>query len=61
MTFIEKLDAIIAELTAFREDAEKIDKGKTGAPGTRLRKATSSAQVGLRELRAQVIEARKSK
>ena len=59
MSVTAKLDALIAELQAARPDAEKVDKGKTGAPGTRLRKIAGSTQKGLKELRAHVLEVRK--
>jgi hypothetical protein len=61
MSITEKLDALIADLQAVRPDAEKVDKGKTGAPGTRLRKVAGTTQRGLKDLRAAVLEVRKAK
>ena len=55
-----RVDAIIETLQAAREDAEKCDKGKTGAPGTRLRTAAAKASSDLKSLRAAVLESRKS-
>ena len=60
MSITEQLDALIADLQAARIDAEKVDKGKTGAPGTRLRKVAGATQKGLKDLRASVLEVRKS-
>lgn len=59
MSLEEKLDGIIALLAEAKEDASKCDKGKTGSPGTRLRKVSQEAKRGLDELRREVIEARK--
>lgn len=53
-----RLNAIIETLTEARDDAEKVDKGKAGAPGTRLRKVASEAQKQLQLLRSEVIEVR---
>jgi hypothetical protein len=60
MSISESLDSIIAQLTEARADAEKCDKGKVGAPGTRVRKAATAAQEALKTLRAQVITERKA-
>ena len=59
MSLTEKIDSIIALLTEAREDAEKCDKGKTGSPGTRLRKSAQEAKKSLDELRKEVIACRK--
>jgi len=59
MSLAAKLDSIIAVLSEAREDAEKCDKGKTGSPGTRLRKASQEAKKSLDELRKEVIACRK--
>jgi len=56
---VAQLDAIILTLTEARDDAEKVDKGQSGAPGTRLRKAASTSSEALKNLRASVLEARK--
>lgn len=53
------LDAMIATLEAARADAQKCDKGRAGAPGTRVRKAAAEAREGLGELRKLVLAARK--
>ena len=58
MSIEAQLDAIIAELTAAKEDAAKCDKGQAGTPGTRVRKAASEAAKSLKDLRAAVIAAR---
>ena len=38
--------------------ASKVDSGKTGAPGTRLRKVAGDAQNGLQDLKKKVLELR---
>ena len=58
MSIEAQLDAIIAELTAAKEDAAKCDKGQAGTPGTRVRKAASEAAKSLKDLRSAVIAAR---
>ena len=55
-----RLNSIIEALVEARDDAEKIDKGKTGAPGTRLRKVALNAQKQLQTLRNEVIDTRKA-
>ena len=60
MTTAELLDQIIADLTAAREDATKVDNGKPGSPGTRVRKAAQEAKRNLDGLRKAVIDIRKS-
>ena len=57
---VARLDAVIANLQEARADAEKCDKGKTGAPGTRVRKITGKGAFDLKEIRKAVIEARKA-
>ena len=59
MSTTDKLNEIIHHLKAAIEDAEKVDKGQTGSPGTRLRKAATHAGKSLSELRKDVLEARK--
>ncbi len=58
MSFTAQLDTIIKNLTDAKEDAAKCDKGQTGAPGTRLRKAASLATKGLKTIREDVLKAR---
>jgi len=53
-----QIDAIILALQEAREDAVKVDAGKTGAPGTRVRKAAQEAKKSLDLLRKSVIAAR---
>ena len=60
MSIVESLDAVIATLTEVRDDAAKVDSGKTGAPGTRVRKAAQEGRNALYNLRKQVVEARKA-
>ena len=59
MTCVEMIDALIAKLEAAKEDATKVDSGKTGSAGTRLRKAASEGQTALGDIRRKVIELRK--
>lgn len=58
MSVTEQLDKIIADLQAAKEDATKVDSGKAGAPGTRVRKAASEAAKNLKGLRQAVLDAR---
>jgi hypothetical protein len=58
MTVTEQLDKIIADLQAAREDAVKVDSGKAGAPGTRLRKVASLSTKDLKTVRESVLKAR---
>ena len=58
-TFIEQLDAVIVVLNAAKEDAAKVDLGKTGTPGTRLRKAATDATKSLAVLKKAVMAIRK--
>jgi len=58
-TFVEQVDAVIATLNAAKEDAAKFDGGKTGTPGTRLRKAATESQKALASLKKSVSEVRK--
>ncbi len=56
---ISKLNAIILLLQDARNDALKVDKGKTGSPGTRLRKVAWEATSHLKSLRSDVLARRK--
>jgi hypothetical protein len=60
MSVTEQLDKIIADLQAAREDAAKVDSGKAGTPGTRVRKTASEAAKSLKGLRQSVLDARNS-
>ena len=53
-----QLRAIIADLEKGLADAAKVDAGKTGNPGTALRKVATEAQRSLKALRDSVLEAR---
>lgn len=53
-----KLKGIIKKLEAHLEDAQKCDKGRAGAPGTRIRKTAQEVKAELTELRKLVIESR---
>lgn len=59
-TVVETLDALVNKINAIREDAAKVDAGKSGAPGTRVRKAAGEIQNDLSALRKQILEARKT-
>lgn len=58
MSIVASIDAVIATLTEARADAVKVDAGKVGAPGTRVRKAAQEGRNALYELRKQVTEVR---
>lgn len=60
MTLTEHIDSTIALLQASREDAEKFDGGKVGAPGTRVRKTAGEVGKALREIKAHVLAQRKA-
>jgi hypothetical protein len=59
-TFVEQIDAVIATLSLAKEDAAKVDAGKTTSPGTRLRKSAGDAQKALSVLKKGVLDARES-
>jgi len=58
MSIEESLNAIIKKLEAAREEATKVDKGKAGAPGTRIRKVAQEVKDDLNELRKAILEIR---
>lgn len=60
MTVVQQLDAIIAHLETAREDAVKVDAGKVGAPGKRVRAVAQETKVACDTLRKSVLEARKA-
>ena len=55
-----QIDAVILLLQDMKDDAEKCDNGKVGAPGTRLRKCATDVAKRMKQLRADVLELRKS-
>lgn len=60
MSVAAQLEILIKKLEDAREDAEKCDKGRAGAPGTRVRKIASEVREGLGDLRKAVLDARDS-
>lgn len=58
MSVSDQLNAIITLLQESVEDANKVDAGKAGAPGTRLRKAAQEAKKSLDNIRKGVLAAR---
>lgn len=59
MSLVGKLEETIAALEAAKADAEKFDKGMTGAPGTRVRKVAMDAKKSMDDLRKSVLDGRK--
>lgn len=55
----QTLATLVESLNAALVDAEKCDRGNKAA-GTRVRAAAQDAVVGLKELRKQVVSARKT-
>jgi len=60
MTPTELIDTVIADLEAAKADATKVEAGKAGAPGTRVRKAAGKAQDDLQALKKLIISLRNS-
>jgi hypothetical protein len=58
--FEAKINSAIVKLQAGLDDARKVDAGKTGAPGTRLRKMTLDVTKDLKHIRESVSEIRNS-
>jgi len=56
---VARIDAAIASLQEVRADAEKCEGGKTGAPGTRVRKAAQNVRISMGEVRKGVLDLRK--
>lgn len=54
----QKIENIIRNLQASLEDAELVDQGKSGNPGTRLRAVAQQAKGDLDEVRKDVLAAR---
>lgn len=60
MKLVTKIGALIEILEEAKADAEKVDGGKVGAPGTRLRKTAQTIKKSMDEIRKDVLELRKS-
>ena len=60
MSIEASINDIIAKLEGAREDAQKCDKGKAGAPGTRVRTIAQEVKDDLQELRKAVLDVRKA-
>ena len=58
MSVSDQLNATITLLQDALEDAQKVDSGKAGAPGTRLRKAAQEAKKNMDSIRKGVLAAR---
>jgi hypothetical protein len=58
MSIRQRIEKIITDLAAALPDADKVDKGSAGAPGTRVRAAAQAAKGDLDELRKAVIALR---
>ena len=58
MTVTEQLEAAIKALEELRSDAEKVDKGMAGAPGTRVRKTAMTVKKAMDGVRKGVLEVR---
>ncbi len=59
MSVKNSLEKVVTQLQASVADAERVDSGNKAA-GARVRKAAQEATVLLKELRKQVLEARKA-
>jgi hypothetical protein len=60
MDLVARINAAISHLEDAREDALKVESGKTGAAGTRVRKAAQEVKVLMGDVRKDVIAARKA-
>ncbi len=60
MNVSEQIEAAIEALQALKADAEKVDKGMAGAPGTRIRKVAMTIKKSMDGVRKGVLEARNS-
>ena len=58
MMFEDKIVSAITKLNALLADARKVDAGKTGAPGARLRKGTIDVGNDLKHIRECLSETR---
>jgi len=61
MSIKNQIEKIIENLQASIPDAEKVDTGKVGSPGTRVRSAAQEAKKALDELRKAVQGAREAR
>ena len=60
MSVSEQIEETIKALEELKADAEKVDKGMTGAPGTRVRKIAMAVKKNMDEVRKSVLAARNS-
>lgn len=60
MDLVARINAAISHLEDAKADAAKVESGKTGAPGTRVRKAAQEVKSLMTDLRKEVIAARKA-
>ena len=60
MSVSEQIEETIKALEELKADAEKVDKGMTGAPGTRVRKIAMTVKKNMDEVRKSVLAARNS-
>jgi|TARA_R110000824_G_scaffold156625_1_gene329785 hypothetical protein len=60
MSVSEQIEAAIEALQELKSDAEKVDKGMAGAPGTRIRKVAMTIKKSMDGVRKGVLEARNS-
>jgi hypothetical protein len=58
MSVSEQIEAAIQSLEELRADAEKVDKGMAGAPGTRVRKVAMTIKKSMDDVRKGVLEVR---
>jgi hypothetical protein len=58
MTVTEQIDEAIKALQELQSDADKVDKGMAGAPGTRIRKVAMTIKKSMDSVRKGVLEAR---
>ena len=58
MNVSEQIEEAIKSLQELQSDAEKVDKGMAGAPGTRVRKVAMGIKKSMDEVRKGVLEAR---
>ena len=56
--FEAKINSAIVKLQALLEDARKVDAGKLGAPGVRVRKGTIDVGNDLKHIREKLSESR---
>lgn len=54
----ERIVGLILKLEALKQDAKKFDGGRTGDPGTRLRKALLALREDMNAVRKEIVAAR---